>query len=202
VLIVAADLVGDDSGIATAREFFRSVNSYLHDWYGERVGAVYVLTDFLIIRDTRPAAEWIRLSEISTVANHRFDYLQAAYNLVAPFAVQGKRYAVSVYAGYQPDAWLGAASRGAVAVSAPRSASVMCPPFTVANDPPVDTRCADAVYAMGHELGHTFGLAHSCDVYSSESRCWDSMMQVGKPPTAILLPGEVDALRATPWFGG
>ena len=37
-------------------------------------------------------------------------------------------------------------------------------------------------------------------VYPTDPNCGSSIMQVGKPPNAILLPGEVSTVLATPWF--
>jgi hypothetical protein len=198
VVILAAEYVNDSSARATAAANFSSIGRYVRDWYRYRAGATFFLDGVVFVASTRSAAEWINLSQLSAQSDHRYDYFWAAYDLVAPTAQPGKKYAVSVYAGYQPDTSLGAAAAGVVAVAGPRTSSVSCPTFSPSGS--VDTRCADSTYAIGHELGHTWGLGHACDVYPSASSCGQSIMQTGRPPGAILLSGEIDTVRASAWF--
>jgi hypothetical protein len=200
VMIVASDLAGDSAGISAAAARFNTVITYVRDWYRANAGKTYALGAMRTMTSNQTASEWESLSQISTDAAHRYDYFWAASNLVSPTTNSANRYQVGVYAGVLPDTWLGAASAGAISVSAPRATSLTCVAYTADNNPPIDSRCSDAVYGAGHEEGHTFGLAHSCDVYPSDPNCSQSIMQVGKPPSAILLPGEVQTLLNTSWF--
>jgi hypothetical protein len=200
VLVVASDFVNDPAAIQAGVASFTSVVTYVRDWYAAQVGHGYAIGAVRIVSSSRSAKEWVGLSNLSADSAHRYDYFNAVDDLVAPITVTGNRYTAAVYAGAQPDVWLGAASADNVAVGTPRATSISCPLFSVSNTPPVDARCADAVYGTGHELGHTFGLAHSCDAYPSDPSCDLSMMQTGKPPSAILLPGEIATLRSTAFF--
>ncbi|TXH66505.1 MAG: hypothetical protein E6Q88_11830 [Lysobacteraceae bacterium] len=99
------------------------------------------------------------------------------------------------YSGNSQNVSLGAAGSGQFAVGAPRSSSVSCPSSGAQN-----ANCADAEYAIGHELGHTFGRGHSCDVYPSNPSCGNSIVQAGKPWNAILLPGGHHRLAGVTFF--
>ena len=191
----------DATGIAWAAANLKSVNNYTRDWYKNKAAKTYQVDPVVVIPSTRSAASWIQLSFDSTIDIHRFDYFYAANSEVISLVDSvNHRYAVTVYAGDRPDAWYGAAAAGVVSVNAPSVASVNCVKFTSNNIPAVTSACAGAVYGTGHELGHTFGLAHSCDIYPEDSSCWNSVMQQGKAPNMLLLPGEVAKVLQSSFF--
>lgn len=128
-------------------------------------------------------------------SQHRYGLLYAAvseYRRTYPEPSSSLRVVIVPFTGNSPDVWLGAAGQAAYAVIPPRASSLVCPAIGA-----LDSNCSDATYAIGHELGHGFGLAHSCDMYPSALNCQYSIMQTGKPWDAILLPGEITSLQAS-----
>ncbi|WP_338164324.1 M12 family metallo-peptidase [Vibrio sp. 10N] len=57
-----------------------------------------------------------------------------------------------------------------------------------------DSQCG--LYAVGHEIGHNFGLRHTCDVQPNLARCHESLMQTGR----ILMPFEQEILNKSAFF--
>src|SRR5439155_26687662 len=173
----------------------------IQNWYNTRMGGeTFHLVQPLIVplQSTQTAADWNALSNVTQYSGHRDDFFNGAvaeYQRSYPNPNSGLRVVIVPFTGNSPDIWLGAASGSGFAVAPPRAASLVCP-----ISGPLDYRCADATYAMGHELGHTFGLAHSCDTYPNDMQWGSSIMQTGKPWDAILLSGEVSTLQASPFF--
>jgi hypothetical protein len=188
--------------VAAGVENFLSVNRYVREWYRHPVGRTYLLAPAKIAFSKLTAQEWLDLSESSVVAENRFDFVWRAFEIVEPDVREDCRYSVTVFAGNEPEAWLGAAAAGNVAVVPPRAASVRCPVFTSDNHPPIDERSADAAYALAHELGHAFGLPDSAEVFTDESHYRDSFMHAAKPPQMGMLAEDRKRLRESPFFIG
>ncbi len=55
-------------------------------------------------------------------------------------------------------------------------------------------------YGIGHELGHTFGLQHTSEIYPNNPDAFKSIMESALPPDAILKPKEFEILRASKFF--
>jgi hypothetical protein len=200
VMPVASDLFFNVDAVRTGLANFRSVLITIRNWYDLRMGESFHYTQPLIVplQSTQTAAEWNYTASMTQLEDHRWDLLNASiveYQRSYPDPGSALRVMLVPFVGSSPDVWLGAASSGRFAVAPQRATSITCP-----TSGPLDYRCADATYAIGHELGHTFGLDHSCDVYVKDLRCNNSIMQSGKPWDAILLPGEIATLQPLSFF--
>ena len=133
---------------------------------------------------------------------HRFDLFYAAKDELVKnnLSVNGNIYLVMIYAGDLSNNQLGAAGDGVHAIIPPQSREV-CVKFSPRNNPKIHPLSADSVYAAAHELGHCFGLGHTCDDYKNDPQCWNSFMQQGHPPNMTMLTQEIASLRAkSEWF--
>ena len=202
VMPVASDFFFDVNAVRSGLANFQSVLLTIRNWYSYRAGETFHYAQPVIVplQSTQTAAQWNALSQLTSDPNHRYDFMNAAISEFRRSYPQPNgsvlKAIISVYTGASPDVWLGAASTGGnYAVSPPRATSISCPASGE-----LDSRCSDATYAIGHELGHTFGLAHSCDAYPSDPSCNDSIMQTGKPWGAILLTAEINALLTQGFF--
>lgn len=200
VMPIASDLFFNVAAVRTGLANFESVLITTRNWYSYRAGESFHYMQPLVVplQSSVSSSDWFALSNATTDPNHRFDLVNEAINEYGwsyPGAGSSLRVAMSPLIVSGTDVWLGAGQTGSYAVEAPRATSITCPASGAQN-----ADCADATYAVGHELGHTFGLQHSCDAYPNEPNCNLSIMQTGKPWDAILLPEEISALTPQPFF--
>lgn len=199
VMLIASDKFFDIAGVRRGLDRFRSVLGRTQDWYTSRViDARFRLLQPLVIPTNLTSAQWNETSNMTQQDEHRYALLDAAINAYGeqlPTPRKDLRVVLAPYTGESDDIWLGAAASGRYVVVPPRATSVDCPPTG-----PLDSQCADAAYAVGHELGHAFNLGHSCEVYAGNPRCGSSIMQSSKPPDAILLGHEICSLLKSPFF--
>lgn len=198
VMLIASDHLFDIAGVRSGLTHFMSVLAYIREWYGQQVSATFRELQPLVVTTDLTSSDWNGISNSTAQPDHRYDLFndaKQAYPSDQPQPGDKLKVALALYTGDSPDVWLGAASGGNMVVVPPRATSITCPA-----SPPIDYRCSDAAYAIGHELGHTFGLHHSCDVYPGFPNCQQSIMQTGKPPQAILLQPEVCILLQSPFF--
>jgi hypothetical protein len=201
VMPVASDLFYNVSAVRTGLANFQSVLLAIRNWYAYRAGESFHYEQPLIVPliSRQTAAQWNALSQLTSDSLHRYDFMDSAiveYRRSYPQPGSALKAVIVPFTGSSAAYWLGAAStQGVYAVSPPRASSIACPASGA-----LDSDCADATYAIGHELGHTFGLQHSCDAYPSDPSCNNSIMQTGKPWDAILLAGEISALIPQPFF--
>ena len=199
-MIIASDRFSNIAGVRTALRLFRSVLDGIQDWYHDQLeGTTFSLLAPVIVRSEHSSTWWNNKSNITAQTGHRYDlYDEAKKAYLAELGAPHNkmRVVISQYTGDSKDVWLGAAGDqdGPFVVVPPRATSVDCSGSGMSN-----FRCQDAMYAVGHELGHTFGLRHSCEV-SATPNCSKSIMETAKPPNAILHLYEKCTLIHNPFF--
>jgi len=201
VMEVASDRWFDIAGVSAGLARYRTVLTATRNWYQAQVGKTFRYVQPIVIYTDKTSAQWNAISastEVPDTDPNRWNLInEVKKHYLAHLPMPGAQLAVAAapYSGDSPNVWLGAADTDHFAIAPPRATSVTCPATGAQN-----ALCADAEYAIGHELGHAFGLSHSCVAYPSNRLCEASIMQARKPWSAILLPAEIAALQASAFF--
>jgi|GEM_PF-1854103 len=198
VMLVASDRTVDGVGIASGLARYRSVLASTQYWYYTHVGRTFRLLEPLVVFTDYSSAEWNALAGGTADAQKAKTLgteAMAQYSRWLPAPPRSLRVIVAPYTGESAHAWQGAVAIGDFAVAPPRATSLTCSLFTQRS-----RECNNNVYSIGQALGYLFGLNNSCADYPGDIRCRSSLMQGAPPPGAILLQGEINKLRQSPFF--
>lgn len=196
VLQIASDLFQHNLDVEKGKARFKSALESAQNWYRSQMGRSFFLLAPLIQYTTLTAEAWNQLSHATQQAGRRYDLMKQSIAVLRGELPDNSKlkFCVTQFTGDSEHVWLGAANQGNVSVVPPRACSVVCDPTFNS----LTTTQSDTIYAIAHELGHSFGLAHPSERgYPNYSQ---SIMQGMKPPQAVLLPEEKQILMNNPFF--
>mmetsp|Transcript_27503 Transcript_27503/g.79302 ORF Transcript_27503/g.79302 Transcript_27503/m.79302 type:complete len:391 (+) Transcript_27503:1070-2242(+) len=212
VLVIADDYTTESDGnIDDAISSVTAAMERVQSWYRHKMksGRTFRVSRPILKMSDKSAQEWNELSCLTaspadrpqecidqSSESDRFGYFYEAQaeamQTSLPQWPLKQLVVIFTYSG--PDSapfWLGAAAAGPYSANPPNIA--VCPEES-------DT-CG--LYSIGHEIGHSFGLSHNCEIVK-KPKCYEGIMQ--NPGDAgvlnsILFRKEQEVLDASPFFG-
>lgn len=170
ILMVSCDKFGDIEGVRIAIENLKSALTTIQNWYKVQVGKTFALLAPLIFYSPTTSATWKSICQSTLQPETRFS-LQEKIESEFHFRNPKMQYVVGVMGG---EHGAGSSNRGGITALPPFDCTIFCHPTQFTG---MDQVHKDVLYAIGHELGHGFGLEHS-DVAKDPG--WEtSIMQCG-----------------------
>ncbi|MGB7219191.1 MAG: hypothetical protein WBD07_10330 [Vicinamibacterales bacterium] len=198
VMVIAKDFAGDLGSVNRGLDYFRSNLAYVRKFYLGRVGRTFKLLQPVVAISSKSASDLNRLCDITTNDAHRNDFfygLQSEYTSGLIACRADLLVVCAPFTGSSSSHWNGAAGLPGFAAVPPDTTSLQCP-----ESGPVDAATKRATYGMAHEMGHAFDLDHTTIAFPLDPKRRESVMETKHPPEAILVPGEVTKLKASPFF--
>lgn len=201
VMQIAADMFYDIAAVRQALENFNSGIASVREFYRLQTGKTFRLLPPICQYTPLTALQWYDLAQLSLYDSHRAEYGDKAIELLRSGFGGAMNtnliYLVTQFCGPNPTSRIspyGAINRGNISI-VPATACLEERTVSDKNDFP-------ALYAIGHELGHAFGLPHSDMINPRPDNYGDSLMLWGwnGRDKAILLDSEKQKLLQTPYF--
>lgn len=201
VMQIAFDWFYDWAAVRNAVENFNSAIASIREFYRIQTGKTFRPLPTICQYTGLTADQWYNLAQLSLYDAHRAKYGDQSIEILKAgfdgLMNQNIVYIVTQFCGPNPASKIspfGAINRGNISVVP----GTVCLEQRTTNDP----NDFNALYAVGHELGHAFGLPHSDTLVPRPDSYGDSIMLWGwnPRPNAILLGSEKTKLLQSPYF--
>lgn len=193
---VAQDFIWSSADeLNKARDNFHHNVKQVAEFYRQKVGSYLTVHDPLMAYSNRSSQKWYDIYQQCTKAETRFMLYDVVRQDIE--TMLGRRinsnliFVTAQYCGNQPTWDWGAAGGGWLCVV---SAFACCHRYNASTAGQWEQTVA---YAIGHEMGHCFGLPHTDPKQDSTGL---ALMQRGFPPNAIFTQQELTNLRNNAFF--